>query len=253
MPQKKERVPFPPVSPSRVLCEGTRYILRQDHQFQCPECPLPSSPTLNSHFNLGMHGEVCPHQRLPASLANQLSGHRRPAPSPPPPHGPSPRQVRLAPSPTTRVLSEGSIPRPVRPRNLFNDFLATLPRPFQLPAAAGGSDPAPPAPSPPAQLPYSPSSPFSSSPSYSSLSLTTASINSSPNFVPSPPPRTPSPDVMLELYSHTRHPLDLRIHLTILPSWGVKGKKEYKGECVVCYGEDEHLQVQCKNCHTMKV
>lgn len=40
-PPKKELAPSPPVSSSRVFCEGPRYILRQDHQFQCPECPPP--------------------------------------------------------------------------------------------------------------------------------------------------------------------------------------------------------------------
>lgn len=155
---------------------------------------------------------------------------------------PQSRRQRPAPSPPTRAItsSEASafqtIPRPARPRNLFEDFIATLPRPFPLPAAVGGPEPAL----------LSPSSPMSSSPSYSSLSLTTASLISPATSAPSPHPRTPSLDVMLELYSHTRHPLDLRTHLTILPSWGVKANKERKGECVICYCEDEHLQVQWK-------
>lgn len=87
-PPKKERAPFPPVSSSRVLCEGPRYILRQDHQFQCPECPLPSSPTLNGNFDIGMHGEAWPRHRLAAPSPTSsfpVSGNRRRAPSPPHP------------------------------------------------------------------------------------------------------------------------------------------------------------------------
>lgn len=33
----------------------------------------------------------------------------------------------------------------------------------------------------------------------------------------------------------------------------MKAEKEEKGECVVCYGEQEHLQVRCQNCGTMRV
>lgn len=200
-----------------------------------------------------MHGETWPRHHLRASSPTSsfpVSGNQRRAPSPPPAWF-FPRQVRhrrAAPSPPTRVPFEDSFPSPVRPKNLFNDFLPTLPRPS---AATGGSPPAPLAPSP--SEPPAPSAYSTSSPSYSSssLSLMTASVGTSP--APSPPLRSPSPDVMLELYSHTRHPLDLRKHLTILPSWGVKGKKEQLGECVVCYSMNKHLQVQCKNCNTMKV
>lgn len=49
--------------------------------------------------------------------------------------------------------------------------------------------------------------------------------------VPSPRPRSPSPDILLEFYTHTRHPLNLRKHLTILPSWGMKSEEERKGVC----------------------
>lgn len=57
----------------------------------------------------------------------------------------------------------------------------------------------------------------------------------------------------LELYQHSRHPVDDRSHLTIIPSWAINAEKEEKGECVVCYGEQEHLQVRCQNCGTMRV
>lgn len=54
------------------------------------------------------------------------------------------------------------------------------------------------------------------------------------NTFPAPPApardRSPSPDVLLEVYSHTRHPLDPRKHLTILPSWANKAEKERNGE-----------------------
>lgn len=56
----KRPAPSPTVSPSKVRCEGPRYILLQDTQFECPECPLPTSPTLNGDFSLGMLGEVWP-------------------------------------------------------------------------------------------------------------------------------------------------------------------------------------------------
>lgn len=72
-------------------------------------------------------------------------------------------------------------------------------------------------------------------------------------IIPSPRPRSPSPDLFLELYSHTRHPLDLTSHLTIFPCWGMKAEEEKTGECVICYGNEKHLQVKCKNCGNLKV
>lgn len=93
----KKRAPSPPMSPSKVKGEGPRYVMLQDHQFECPECPLPASPTLNGHFDIGMHGEVWPRRQLPASLATPQSGRRRPAPSPL-----QSRRRRPAPSPPTR-------------------------------------------------------------------------------------------------------------------------------------------------------
>lgn len=64
----KRNTPSPPLSPSKVQCEGPIYIPLQDHQFELPTCPLPSSPTLNGFQDLGMHGKVWPSERLPPSL-----------------------------------------------------------------------------------------------------------------------------------------------------------------------------------------
>lgn len=50
--KRKRTTPSPPISPSKVRCEGPRYVQLQDHQFALPECPLPSSPTLNGDFDL---------------------------------------------------------------------------------------------------------------------------------------------------------------------------------------------------------
>lgn len=75
----------------------------------------------------------------------------------------------------------------------------------------------------------------------------------SPEPQPLPPSRSPSPDVFQELYQHSRHPVDDRMHLTIVPSWGLKADKEEKGECIICYGNDRHLQIRCQNCSSQKV
>lgn len=47
------------------------------------------------------------------------------------------------------------------------------------------------------------------------------------------------------LYLHTRKPEDPRRHFTIVPSWGVKvaEEEESRGECVICFREDAHMQV----------
>lgn len=76
-----------------------------------------------------------------------------------------------------------------------------------------------------------------------------------PNLLPAEPPsrrRTPSPDVMQELYQHSRHPLDLRTHVTVVPSWAKKAEEKH-GECIICYQEDRHLQIKCRNWKGMKV
>lgn len=72
------------MSPSKVRCDGPLYIPLQDHQFECPDCPLPNPPTLNGYSDLGMTGEVWPSERLPPSLQPRPR-QRRPAPPPPPP------------------------------------------------------------------------------------------------------------------------------------------------------------------------
>lgn len=136
----------------------------------------------------------------------QTTRPRRRAPSPP--TQPPPKQ----PIPSERSAFN-TFPRRATGRNLFEEFMSSLPRPFPLGNSRTPSLPPP----------------------------------------PPPPTRSPSPDIMLELYTHTRHPLDLRTHLTILPTWSKKAEEETKGECVVCYGMDEHLQIECKNCHTTKV
>lgn len=208
----------PPVSPSRVRCDSVpRYIPLQNHTFELPTCPIPSSPTLNNP-SLGMTGEVWP--------SNPAPRQRRRAPLPPSPRRPrrsapfptsssAPRSPTYAPPPRHLIPSEGSAfntypRRAARGRNLFEEFVSSLPRSFPLENSG----------------------------------------------TPSPPPpvtRSPSPDIMLELYSHTRHPLDLRTHLTILPTWSRKAEKETQGECVICYGTDEHLQIECQRCRTTKV
>lgn len=75
----------------------------------------------------------------------------------------------------------------------------------------------------------------------------------SPQRQPLPPSRTPSPDIMQEVYSHGRHPVDERSHLTIMPSWALKAEKEVLGECIICHGTVSHLQIRCRNCAAQKV
>lgn len=78
--------------------------------------------------------------------------HWRRRPAPPPTQSrprPRPRERRAAPSPSISrpdaIPSEGSafrtIPSATRPRNLFQDFMATLPRPFPISAATGTTSP----------------------------------------------------------------------------------------------------------------
>lgn len=49
----------------------------------------------------------------------------------------------------------------------------------------------------------------------------------------------------LPLYLHTRRPKDPTRHFSIVPSWGVKvtEKDEKREECVICYRENGHMQV----------
>lgn len=217
---KRAATPSPPASPSRFRCESPLYIPLQDHQYAVPEdCPIVVSPTLRDP-SIGMTGEV-----WPPNPALQRPQPRRPqrrrAPSPPtsrPQRGRISSRRASSSSPPYRLPSRSeqsfipgersvfrnpTFPRG-RARNLFSDFVASLP---SLPVPR----------------------------------------------IPSPRPRSPSPDLFLELYSHTRHPLDLTSHLTILPSWGMKAEEEKTGECVICYRNEKHLQVKCKNCGNLKV
>lgn len=177
---------------------------------------------------------------------------RRRAPSPPRPIGrgrggtyPVGRypvgRGRSGPYVPPAIPSEASaLVRPFqRARNLFADFMPNSPpspppmvRTFPGPLAVVTSQP-PPQPSR-TSSPQPPRTP-------------------SPPLAVMPPTRTPSPDIFLELYQHGRHPVDDRSHLSIIPSWAIKAEKEEKGECIVCYGEQEHLQIRCQNCGTMRV
>lgn len=158
----------PPVSPSRVRCNGPVYIPLQDHQYALSDCSIPTSPSLNDP-SLGMTGELWPsasqqrhrpsrqRRRAPSPPGNhQRPPQRRHAPSPP---RPSPRTSSRAPYQSPRQFSNRFPRGRGRGRNLFEQFMASLPRPIATPA-----------------------------------------------LVPPVRDRSPSPDILLEVYSHTRHP-----------------------------------------------
>lgn len=157
----------------------------QDHEYALPQCPNDDPENFSWERSRDMSRTPNPPER-----------QRRRAPSPPTP-GPHHRSLRIRtnPRPSPYVpphrqpleqpriqpLESGNNTT-IRGRNLFEDFIGTLPRPFPAPAAAAAA--------------------------------------------PTPSPtRIPSPDVMQELYQHTRHPLDLRTHLTIVPSWPKRQKR----------------------------
>lgn len=227
-PTKRITPSPPPYSPDRVQCDQSYYVARQDHRFSLPDCPSvrpPRPPMPFSPANPPLQPAPEPHR------ARVMS--RRRAPSPPRPVG----RGRGGPYVRPTIPSEDSaFGRPslpfARARNLFADFIPNIESPPSPPPMVR-TFPGPPAvlTSQPVALPRTPSPPL-------------------PEL---PPSREPSPDIMLELYQHSRHPIDSRNHLTILPSWSKKAVKEELGECVVCYGDDRHLQVQCQNCRTMKV
>lgn len=197
-PTKRQEPSPSPVSSSRVKCQSPVYIALQDHYYQLPEC------TNNNPYDdlgLGMSGAVWPRPNQPESQ-RRPSAQRRPSPESqrsqsskrqrrrapsPPRYSPHHRNLRIRSSPRVlpydvspnqqQQLPARTFPRG-RARNLFEDSLTTLPRPFPVLAAE-----------PPASR------------------------------------KTPSPDLMQELYEHNRHPLDLRTHLTIVPSWAMKTKK----------------------------
>lgn len=245
----RRTIPSPAASPSKLSCESPLYIPLQDHQFAVPQdCPIAVSPTLRDP-SIGMTGEVWP--------AQPTRPQRRRASSPPttsvavsptlPSIGmtgaPNPHAQRPQPTrPQRRRAPSSPTPEPQRGRTTPRPTpYATPPSRFQ-PSAIPGEGSA-----------FS-SHTFPRSRARNLLSDFAASLPSLlvPR-VPSPRPRSPSPDILLEFYTHTRHPLNLKKHLTILPSWGMKSEEERKGECVICYGLEEHLQVKCKSCGTMKV
>ncbi|XP_052691630.1 uncharacterized protein LOC128169552 [Crassostrea angulata] len=230
----KRYTPSPPLySPDRLRCDQSYYVARQDHQFRLPECPVPrTSPVPFSATNP-------PLQPAPEPRRGRVITTRRRAPSPPRAIG----RGRGGPYPVGRGRSGVHIPSTIpsersaflrpfqRARNLFADFIPNIDSP----------------PSPPPMVRTFPGPPGVTQ------SLPPPPRTPSPPLPDLPASREPSPDIMLELYEHTRHPVDPRTHLTILPSWSKKAIKEEMGECVICYGDDRHLQVQCQNCRTMKV
>lgn len=154
----------------------------------------------------------------PASEPHRARVRRR-APPPPRPVGRGVPYLRPTIPSEDSAFGRPSLPFG-RARNLFADFIPNIQTPPSPPPMVR-TFPGPRTPSPP--LPHIPSS------------------------------RSPSPDILLELYQQSRYPVDERSHLTIIPSWSRKAPKEEMGECVICYGEKEHLQVQCQNCGCMKV
>lgn len=226
-PTKRITPSPPPYSPDRLQCDQSYYVARQDHQFRLPDCssvppprpPMPVSAAANP-----------PLQPAPESRRGRIMTRRR-APSPPRPVGRGGPYVRPTTYSEDSAFARPSLPF-VRARNPFADFIPNIESPPSPPPAMVRTFPGPSAVT--QSLPPPPRTP-------------------SPPLPELPPSREPSPDIMLELYQHTRHPIDSRNHLTILPSWSRKAVKEEMGECVICYGDDRHFQVQCQNCRTMKV
>lgn len=229
----KRITPSPPAySPNRTHCDRSYFVARQDHQYGLPiQCPdnqraLPAGPFSPANPPL---------QPAPQPVRMPI---RRRAPSPPRAIG----RGKGGPYPAGRVRTRGPIPsegsafgRPSLPmgraRNLFADLIPNIGSPASPLPAMVRTFPGPQPPRTPSPAPRDPSPPLANL----------------------PPTRTPSPDIFLELYQHGRHPIDDRSHLTIIPSWAIKAEKELTGECVICYGENEHLQIRCQNCGTMRV
>lgn len=247
-PEPPTRVP-PPRPPPPSLASPPRE--------ESPESPAPSGPYSPTDTPTRMEAasppwspdrEHCDQSLYVARHDHQFSLPPRcpnlttppfSAANPPLQPPPEPRRRRAPPPPPTRQPSRGRgilrrseadgaspylrpAPAPAaisfrRARNLFSDFVPNL--------LAPGSPP--------------------------------PMVRTFPGPAQSPEPlrpsRTPSPDVMQEVYSHSRHPVDERSHLTILPSWALKADKEQMGECIICYGEHSHLQICCRNCSSQKV
>lgn len=154
-PTKRQEPSPSPVSSSIVKCQSPVYIALQDHYYQLPEC---TNDNLYDDPALGMSGDVWPWpnqpenqrrpspQRRPAheNQRSQSSKRQRRRASSPPRYSPHQRNLRIRSSsrvlpydvsPTQQQqLPARTFPRG-RPRNLFEDFLTTLPRPFPVLAA----------------------------------------------------------------------------------------------------------------------
>lgn len=230
-------IPSPAASPSKLSCESPRYISLQDHQFAMPQdCPIAVSPTLKDP-SIGMTGEVWP--------AQPTRPQRRRAPSPP--------TTSVAVSPTLPSIGMTGAPnphvqrpQPTRPQRRRDPSPPTpgrgrtSPRPTQYVSPPCRSQPS----ATPGEGSAFSSHTFPRSRARNLFSDFAASLPSLPvPRVPSPRPRSPSPDILLEFYRHTRHPLNLKKHLTILQSWEMKSEEERKGE-FICYGMKEHIDMQ---------
>lgn len=199
----KRTTPSPPsYSPNRLACEGSLYVARQDDQFALPDCPDNRTPR-----PLGPPYSAVNPPLQPAPEPHRARVRRRRAPSPPRPVGRGRGGPYLRPDIPSEDSAFGRTSVPfARARNLFADFIPNIqspPSPPPMVRTFPGPQQAPRTPSPP--------------------------------LLEIPPSRSPSPDILLELYQNSRHPVDKRYHLTILPSWSRKAPKE-KGECVICYG-----------------
>lgn len=220
----KRNTESPPYT--RVRCQSPLYIALQNHEYAVPEeCPIDVSPTLRDP-SIGMTGALWP-PNPPLQRPRPRRPVRRSAPSPP---TPAPQRGRT--TPRSRYAPPYAPPR--QPGSQQQSVVPSERSAFRnntFPRGRGRNlflD-------------------FANLPSV----ISTPTVRSAP---PSPPRnRSPSPDVFLEIYSHTRHPLDLTSHLTILPSWASKAEKELTGECIICYEENKHLQIRCKQCQAMKV
>lgn len=231
-PTKRRAPPPPPVSPSKVRCESSVYIPLEDHIYALPEC---TNNDPGDDPRLGM---------IPAP-----ERQRRPAPSPPRSNQPTEREGNHQ-----RQRNHQSQRRPAPSPPLSRSHQRTV----TIRTGLRASPYLPPA----QQLDQPPRRQQPTSSGNNTFPRTAKILFQDviptlprPNLLLAEPPsqrRTPSIDVMQELYQHSRHPLDLRTHLTIASSWAKKAEEKH-GECIICYQEDRHLQIKCRNCKGMKV
>lgn len=225
----RRTIPSPAAFPSKLSCESPLYIPLQDHQFAVPQdCPIAVSLTLRDP-SIGMTGEVWP--------AQPTRPQRRRASSPP--------TTSVAVSPTLPSIGMTGAPNPYvqRPQPTKHQR-RRAPSPSTPGPQTGRTNPrptpyaTPPSRSQPSAIPGEESA-FSTHtfPRSRARNLFSDFAASFPSLlvprVPSPRPRSPSPDILLEFYTHTRQPLNLKKHLTILQIWGIKSEEERKGECVI--------------------